>query len=181
MAKIYTKTGDLGTTSLIGGRRVPKFSLQVGMYGEIDELNSHIGLLYALDPQQTIYPQIQEQLFLMGNFFALDFSIEQLYNVPLLEPTFIQNLERKIDEIQCKLPPLTSFILPGGTVLSAQIHIARCVCRRCERLMAQNQSDLCAEVLPAHQDFFQEHYAHNLAFLNRLSDLFFVLARFASL
>lgn len=164
--KIYTKTGDDGTTSLIGGRRVSKSHIRIESYGTLDELNSYIGLLrsYAVDPYtDQVLHQIQQMLFDIGALFAFDPSRSKmkLYQVSAADVLF---LEEEIDKTEAQLIPLKSFILPGGSSRSSVCHIARCICRRAERLsvaLAQEEP-VAAEIIK---------------YLNRLSDYLFVLAR----
>ncbi|MDE5575705.1 MAG: cob(I)yrinic acid a,c-diamide adenosyltransferase [Bacteroidales bacterium] len=171
--KIYTKSGDKGATSLIGGRRVDKCDAQVEVYGTIDELNSHLGLLAAYPvhtPQQrALLQDIQRCLFGIGGFYSFDFSAGREFTLPFPATGNVERLENAIDEMEKALPALKSFILPGGTVAAAQAQVARTVCRRCERRMAgfagvpQNYAAL-------------ESVAK--AYINRLSDFLFVAARY---
>ncbi len=164
--KIYTKTGDKGTTSLLGGRKVPKHAIRIETYGTLDELNAHIGMIMALmhetHPQLT---QIQEEIFTLGAQFANDPEKELKMTIPQIEMSSIIALEKSIDQMEEDLPPMKNFILPGGNTLVAQIHISRCVCRRAERLATLLESE---ENIP--------EFA--IQYLNRLSDFLFVLARF---
>ena len=174
--KIYTKTGDKGTTLLIGGTRVPKHHIKIEAYGTIDELNSFLGLLR--DKIDVKYTEeivfIQSKLFTLGSFLALDKSKEKLANgknrldIPPVDENDILFLEKKIDEMEKDLPPMTSFILPGGHEQVSICHICRSVCRRAER-----KTTYLSEV--------EDVSEHNLKFLNRLSDYLFVLARKLSL
>lgn len=164
--KIYTKGGDKGETSLIGGSRVPKYHDKVEAYGTIDELNSYLGLIRDLSEDPKIidlFLIIQERLFTAESRVAID-STEVLEKMPLLHETDILLLEEKIDEMNATLPELTQFILPGGHVLASHAHIARTICRRAERLTIKAFPD-------AHPDELVIKY------LNRLSDYLFVLAR----
>jgi cob(I)alamin adenosyltransferase len=165
--KIYTKTGDKGQTSLFGGRRVSKANLRIETYGTIDELNAHVGLLRDLtddtDERELLY-EIQNKLFVAGAILASDPEKEKSKMIPDITESDIDLLERKIDLFNETLEPLQSFILPGGHINVSQCHVARCVCRRAER-MAVALSDLekVDELI--------------IKYLNRLSDLLFVLAR----
>lgn len=166
--KIYTKTGDAGQTSLIGGTRVPKHHLRIETYGTVDELNSVIGMVRDMFPRQSMLPvlkEIQDRLFTIGALLASD-PVKSKMKVPDLTPDDIQLLEQEIDKMNTELPELKAFILPGGHPSSSWCHIARCVCRRCERLV----SHLAAET---------EVHSLILIYLNRLSDYLFVLARLA--
>ncbi len=164
--KIYTKTGDKGETSLIGGSRVPKYHDRVEAYGTIDELNSHLGLIRDLCEEQEqidLLLIIQERLFTAASNVASD-SGNALKKMPQLQESDIQLLEGKIDQMNETLPELTQFILPGGHVLASHTHIARTVCRRAERLTLKVQTQEIPNLIV-------------LKYLNRLSDFLFVLAR----
>jgi cob(I)alamin adenosyltransferase len=162
--KIYTKTGDDGSTALFSGGRVAKTHLRVEAYGTVDELNSVLGVVRAHGPQADAWlAQIQSQLFHLGADLAtpLDARADWVVRV---DAEAVAWLEARIDEMTAELPPLTNFILPGGTLAAAHLHVARTVCRRAERLavaLAQHEA-LGDEVVP---------------YLNRLSDLLFTLAR----
>lgn len=173
--KIYTKQGDFGTTSLIGGRRVSKSDQQVNAYGNLDELNSHIGLLIAYLPKNgkteklhSTLSQIQKNIFTVGSFYSFDFASNNDFFLPILKNSEIEALENLIDFMQELLPPIDNFIMPGGSIVAAQAHIARCVCRRTERLIVA-------------LDFQSNLHTLNLAYLNRLSDFLFVTARYLNL
>ncbi|MEG1909987.1 MAG: cob(I)yrinic acid a,c-diamide adenosyltransferase [Bacteroidales bacterium] len=175
--KIYTKQGDLGTTSLIGGRRVLKNDIQVNIYGNLDELNSHIGLLLAYLPQSNktehlrdLLQRVQKNIFTIGSFYSFDFLSEQEFFLNVLECDEIENLEKFIDQTQTLLPPLKDFIMPGGCVAAAQAHVARCICRRAERLAVEGEFSQAIDI-----------HKRNLAYLNRLSDFLFVAARYLNL
>lgn len=168
--KIYTKTGDTGRTSLIGGTKVSKSHLRIEAYGTIDELNSHVGLCCDLlsDPgSKQMLKEIQDRLFTIGSALACDPGKETKMKIPDLQESDITGLEEEIDKMTDQLPLMKSFILPGGHPTISHIHIARCVCRRaercCVRLAEENQ-----EVAPV-----------IVKYLNRLSDYLFVLARYA--
>ncbi len=171
--KIYTKTGDKGTTALFGGTRVPKHHLRIESYGTIDELNSHIGLLKDQDIDVLIKKsllKIQIDLFTLGSMLATPPEKETLkngkerLNIPKIDTDSIQFLENEIDNMNNSLPQMTHFILPGGHQTVSFCHIARCVCRRSERLsVALNEQETVNSDI--------------LRYLNRLSDYLFVLAR----
>ncbi|HUQ65277.1 MAG TPA: cob(I)yrinic acid a,c-diamide adenosyltransferase [Flavitalea sp.] len=167
--KIYTKTGDLGKTSLIGGTRVPKSHLRIESYGTVDELNSFIGFL---DDQLTderskkTLREIQDRLFTIGSSLACDPDKEPKMKLPDLKEEDIQLLENEIDEMNKVLKPMKSFILPGGSMAVSSAHIARCVCRRAERN--------CVNMLE-HEMFIDPLV---VKYLNRLSDHLFILARY---
>ncbi|GAB3363161.1 cob(I)yrinic acid a,c-diamide adenosyltransferase [Arachidicoccus ginsenosidivorans] len=180
MAKIYTRTGDKGTTGLIGGTRISKGALQVECYGTLDELNAHLGLLIcqlqkaAIDKPTKVLVNIQKQLFDMGAVLALDPGKGEKFNLPMISSTDITNLELEIDEMNFHLPKMTHFILPGGHPVVAQAHIVRAVCRRAERLCVA-----FVEAQPLTEDNFAvKSYPLIIQFLNRLSDYFFVLSRY---
>ena len=167
--KIYTKTGDLGKTSLIGGTRVPKSHLRIESYGTIDELNSFIGFLFDQLTDETskkILREIQDRLFTIGSSLACDPEKEPKMKLPDLREEDIKLLETSIDEMNNALKPMKSFILPGGSMAVSSAHIARCVCRRAERI--------CVNMLE-HEMFVDPLV---VKYLNRLSDHLFVLARY---
>jgi len=167
--KIYTKTGDLGKTSLIGGTRVPKSHLRIESYGTIDELNSFLGFLYDQltdERSKNTLREIQDRLFTIGSSLACDPEKEPKMKLPDLKEEDVQLLEKEIDEMNKVLKPMKSFILPGGSVPVSSAHIARCVCRRAERI--------CVNMLE-HEMFVDPLI---VKYLNRLSDHLFVLARY---
>lgn len=170
--KIYTKTGDLGKTSLIGGTKVPKSHIRIESYGTVDELNSFIGLVsdYLTDEHsKTILKEIQDRLFTIGSSLACDPEKETKMEIPDLKEEDILLLEQEIDKMNDLLPVMKNFILPGGHVAVSTAHIARCVCRRAER----------ACVLMQEQQMFVDPLV--IKYLNRLSDYLFVLARYIGL
>jgi len=171
--KVYTKTGDTGTTALFGGTRVPKDHARIESYGTVDELNSYIGLIRDQELNQhfkDILIEIQDRLFTVGAILAtppekevLKNGQKRLQNLGIIESD-IELLEKEIDTMEDSLPQMTHFVLPGGHTTVSYCHIARCVCRRAERLAV--------------------HLSHNepvadiaIKYLNRLSDYLFVLAR----
>lgn len=167
--KIYTKTGDNGTTSLFGGDRVLKSDLRVEAYGNIDELNSFLGLLIDTVTETTIkndLSNIQHILFNIGSIFA---TIDEKYKqkLPKIEDSHIGFLENQMDKMNEKLPSMTHFILPGGSQVVSMTHVCRTVCRRAERSIVKD-----TEMLK------DADIQQSLIFINRLSDYFFVLARF---
>lgn len=168
MAKIYTKTGDDGTTGLVGGSRVKKYDIRLEAYGTIDELNASLGMLRALEPDEetaTVLLQIQNKLFNIGSRLASDEKGDEFTKGLAIREKDIQLLEQAIDKMTQELPELTHFILPGGNKLVAQCHVARTVCRRAERRIVE---------------FSDNEKVENelIKFVNRLSDFLFVLARF---
>lgn len=172
--KIYTKTGDAGKTSLIGGTKVPKSHLRIDAYGTVDELNSYIGLLNDHiksdhQPTKNILKEIQDRLFTIGSSLACDPDKEPLMKIPDLKEDDVVLLEKEIDAMNEKLPPMKSFILPGGDVAISTAHITRCVCRRAERLCVNMQE----------HDLFVDPLV--IKYLNRLSDYLFVVARYVAL
>lgn len=171
--KIYTKTGDKGTTALFGGTRVPKHHIRIDAYGTVDELNSHIGLIrdQEIDPRsKEILVHVQDKLFTVGAVLATDpekailKSGKERLNIPKVDEDDIILLEKEMDAMNDHLPQMTHFVLPGGHTTVSYCHIARCVCRRAERL-----ASALYEMEP-----FDER---TLKYLNRLSDYLFVLAR----
>jgi cob(I)alamin adenosyltransferase len=180
--KIYTKTGDKGRTSLIGGAKVPKSHIRIESYGTVDELNSYIGLLSdqlaaAAGPvSHPVFPltgsiqmlrEIQDRLFTIGASLACDPDKESKMKIPDLKEEDVKALEDDIDRMNEVLPEMRSFILPGGHVAVSTAHIARCVCRRAERICVQMQEN---------QQYVEPIV---LIYLNRLSDHLFTLARYA--
>jgi cob(I)alamin adenosyltransferase len=166
--KIYTKTGDAGETGLFGGARVSKASDRVETYGEVDELNSAIGVARAsgLAPSvDVLLGRVQSELFDLGAELATTPGKEHNLTTPRIDEAHVERLERAIDEHEAPLPALTSFVLPGGAPQAAHLHLARCVCRRAERRLV---------ALAAEEALRPEL----LRYLNRLSDLLFTLARF---
>jgi len=164
--KIYTKTGDAGLTSLIGGTRVPKYDLRIECYGTVDELNSYIGMIRDQDistEQKGILKEIQDRLFTIGAALASDPEKSKM-KIPDLNLTDIELLEQLMDHMNEVLPELKHFILPGGDQAVSFCHIGRCVCRRAERIA----------VHLAEQSFVDQKV---IIYLNRLSDFLFVLAR----
>lgn len=169
--KIYTRTGDKGTTSLIGGTKVPKSHQRIEAYGTIDELNSHIGLCRDLitdDTNRATLLHIQDMLFTIGSSLACDPVKEPKMRLPDLKASDVQFLEKEIDRMSAEIPPLTSFILPGGHSTVSHLHIARCVCRRAERSCVRLELE-SLEVEPV-----------IIQYLNRLSDYLFVLCRYTT-
>jgi cob(I)alamin adenosyltransferase len=167
--KIYTKTGDLGKTSLIGGTKVPKSHLRIETYGTTDELNSYIGLASDLltdANSKTVLKEIQDRLFTIGSSLACDPEKEPLMKIPDLKETDIVLLENEIDKMNEVLPPMKFFILPGGHPSISTLHVARCVCRRSERLCVNMQE----------HDLFVDPLV--IKYINRLSDYLFVLSRY---
>lgn len=171
--QIYTKGGDKGTTSLVGGRRVAKCDAQVEVYGSLDELNSHLGLLAAYPvhspEEEALLNEIQRCLFCVGGFYSFDFARGDAFSLPFLKEEDVLALEQAIDRMTAFLPPLKSFILPGGTLAAAQAHVTRTVCRRCERKMSGFSGIPQAE---AEKELLAK------AYVNRLSDFLFILARY---
>jgi len=167
--KVYTKKGDKGKTGLIGGTRVPKYALRIDSYGTVDELNSYVGLLRdrvvkAEFKDELIF--IQDRLFTIGSWLASDPEKGKM-QLPEITENDLTKLELSIDEMETKLEPMTSFVLPGGHETVSFCHITRCVCRRAERLVAELND--ASELNPL-----------ILAYLNRLSDYLFVYGRFVS-
>ena len=171
--KIYTKTGDKGTTALFGGTRVSKHHIRIESYGTVDELNSYIGLIrdQKIDQEsEEVLIKIQNELFTLGAMLATPPEKETLkngkerLNIPKIGDDMIAFLENQIDLMNQNLPPMTNFILPGGHQTVSFCHVARCVCRRAERL----------SVALSEQEKIENSI---IMYLNRLSDYLFVLAR----
>lgn len=170
--KIYTKSGDAGQTSLVGGQRVSKCCQRLESYGTIDELNSHIGLLMAEtsdEADRATLLDIQAALFVVGGYLATDTSQREVRTGNIVTPEMVAAIEGEIDRLQELLPPLRLFILPGGSRAAAQAHVCRTVCRRAEREILR-LADAGADIDP-----------QVTAYVNRLSDYLFVLARKANL
>lgn len=168
-AKIYTKTGDKGQTSLIGGTKVPKNHLRIESYGTVDELNAWTGMLndqFSHIPTRETLREVQDRLFTIGSSLATDTQKESKLMLPDLKESDVTTLENEIDAMNAQLPELRSFILPGGHIAVSTAHIVRCVCRRAERCcVAMTVVEMEVDPLV-------------IKYLNRLSDYFFVLARF---
>lgn len=166
--KIYTKTGDRGQTSLVGGQRVSKCCERLESYGTIDELNSHIGVLIAAcsdEADKAFLTDVQATLFVVGGYLATDTSQRDVRPGNIVTAKMVQAVEAEIDRLQATLPPLKLFILPGGCMAAGFAHVCRTVCRRAEReilRLAATGAEVDETVL---------------AYVNRLSDYFFVLAR----
>jgi len=167
--KIYTKTGDKGSTSLFGGKRTTKDSLRIEAYGTVDELNSALGIARALKPQlelDEIIGHLQSDLFVLGADLATPLGTRSP-SVQRIQGNHITELEHTIDRLETRLQPLSTFVLPGGSQIASQLHLARTICRRAERFVVklsrkEKTGPLC------------------IVYLNRLSDLLFVMARYAN-
>ncbi|MBC6490295.1 cob(I)yrinic acid a,c-diamide adenosyltransferase [Flavihumibacter stibioxidans] len=167
--KIYTKTGDAGKTSLIGGTKVPKSHIRIETYGTVDELNSYIGFCNDLltdEASRLMMREIQDRLFTIGSSLACDPEKETLMKIPDLKESDITLLEQEIDRMNEGMPQMRFFILPGGHQAVSSLHIARCVCRRAERHCVHLQQE----------NLFVEPLV--IKYLNRLSDYIFVLSRY---
>lgn len=168
--KIYTKTGDKGNTSLIGGTKVPKSHLRIEAYGTVDELSSWIGLCKDLldqqPPEQAILQEVQDRLFTLNSSLACDPVKEPKMRIPDLLETDVSLLEKEIDRMNEVIPAMKTFIVTGGHPVVSQIHIARCVCRRAERCCVRLEIE------------GEEVESIIIKYLNRLSDYLFVLGRY---
>ena len=168
--RIYTKTGDKGETSLLGGTRVPKHHIRIEAYGTVDELNSHIGLLRDViddNPTTKLLIHIQDRLFTIGSHLAADPAKNKM-PLPPMSDDDVRSLEEAIDQITAVVPEMRSFVLPGGHVYVSYCHIARCVCRRAERAVLRLSSGEAVESI-------------HIKYLNRLSDYLFMLSRWLTL
>ena len=170
--KIYTRTGDAGDTGLFGGGRVPKYHPRVAAYGDVDELNSVLGMVRATTPREffdPLFESIQRDLFAIGGHLATPDPerVRKALEKAELAPGRVTEFEQLMDEADAELAPLKAFILPGGTPKAAALHLARTVCRRAERSIVQLAAN---EDVP---DLF-------IVYVNRLSDLLFTLARVAN-
>jgi cob(I)alamin adenosyltransferase len=164
--KIYTKTGDTGETSLIGGVRVPKFHLRIESYGTVDELNSYLGLiidgLNDNEKAKVLY-EIQDRLFTIGSVLASD-PVKSKMKIPDVHEADVELLEKEMDRMDADLPELKNFILPGGNIVASHCHVARCICRRAERIVVHLSTETeVPEII--------------VRYLNRLSDYLFILSR----
>jgi len=161
--KIYTKTGDQGTTGILGSGRLDKFNIRIEAYGDVDELNAQIGVLNTQFADGN-GEWIQDRLFVLGSWLAVEPGLENQIQMPKIEISDIERLENAMDAMDAELPELKNFILPGGQLASAQAHVARCICRRAERSVWElNQLHPVQAEIPV--------------FLNRLSDYYFTLSR----
>ncbi|HUI32081.1 MAG: cob(I)yrinic acid a,c-diamide adenosyltransferase [Dysgonamonadaceae bacterium] len=170
-SSIYTKTGDKGKTSLVGGKRVDKTHVRLDAYGTIDELNSFVGFLVCEVKDEELNEFllfIQNKLFVVGSYLATEAEAQTPQSPPIITEEDIEALETMMDSMDAKLPKLTRFILPGGSESAARAHICRTICRRAERNVYR-----VADEFPIHETI--------LIFLNRLSDFFFLTARLESL
>lgn len=170
--KIYTKTGDKGKTSLIGGTKVPKSHLRIEAYGTVDELNSYIGLCKDIvedTDSRKILLEIQDRLFTIGSSLACDPIKAPRLRIPDLLETDVELLEKEMDRMSESLPPMKSFVLPGGHTTISHLHIARCVARRAERCCVRLELESL------------EVDGLLLKYLNRLSDYLFILSRFTAM
>jgi len=165
--KVYTKTGDKGETSLFGGARVSKGHLRIHAYGTVDELNSYIGLLSDLSPDESRNSElirIQDRLFTLGALLATERE-EAKKKLPVITQEDVEYLEESIDTMERSLEPIKTFVLPGGHPTVSYCHISRCVCRRAERICVElSENNKVEEIV--------------IQYLNRLSDYLFVLSRF---
>ena len=167
--KLYTKTGDKGTTSLFGGKRVEKNSARIKAYGEVDELNSLIGTIIAqfseVEPLKEKLLRIQKELFVLGSDLATPLTIKT--KIPRITKNYVIRLEREIDKWSASLPQLKNFILPGGGKIGAKLHLARAIARRTERSIAElGRTEKINKTA--------------LIYINRLSDWLFTLARYVN-
>lgn len=168
ITKVYTRTGDDGTTGLGGGQRVDKESARVSAYGTVDELSSHLGVVRATGVDDTLRPdleRIQNELFHLGSDLCILEEDKATFPVPQIEAKHVDALEALMDRLSASLEPLANFILPGGTLAASHLQVARTVCRRAER-----------EVIALSRD--EAVGAFVVPYLNRLSDALFVMARF---
>lgn len=168
ITRVYTRTGDDGTTGLGGGQRVNKNSARVAAYGSVDELNAVIGVALAGDLESRVATElsrIQNELFHLGSDLCVLEEDKAEMPVPAIEERHVAALEATMDQLSAELEPLQNFLLPGGTISAARLHVARAVCRRAERDLVTLAAD-------------EPVGSFTLRYLNRLSDALFVLARF---
>ncbi len=172
-SKIYTKTGDKGETGLVGGSRVSKSDSRIDLYGEVDELNSWIGVALCFMnendflQEMTFLKSIQSSLFDLGSNLACEAEKREVFKLPVLKAELLSSMESEIDRFDSECPKLTNFILPGGDRAAAHFHLCRTVCRKIERKMIHIKNEQ-KEVIPELA----------VPFINRLSDYFFVLSRY---
>lgn len=176
-SSVYTKTGDLGETSLVSGTRVSKGSHRLHIYGEVDELNSCLGMAHSLMKSNGVcldelefIQVIQSRLFDLGSNLACEFEKAQKFNLPQVTDDFITLIEHQIDQLDSQLPPLKNFILPGGHIIASSFHMSRTICRRIERNLV-SWGNKSTELLPKNA----------IVLINRLSDYFFVMARYVNM
>jgi len=172
-SSVYTRTGDEGTTGLVGGTRVKKSDSRIHLYGEVDELNSHIGMGISCLPNEfdkSFLYEIQSSLFDLGSNLACELDKRGQFKLPQIEEILIEKMEKEIDKMDSVLPPLKTFILPGGSLEASVFHICRTVSRKVERQMVSFEEQHAGEVPES-----------ALRFMNRLSDYFFILARFVNM
>ena len=169
-ASVYTKTGDTGTTGLVGGTRIKKSDPRIHLYGEVDELNSFIGVgasLLEKSFKRDFIHEIQSALFDLGSNLACEKDQRVNFKLPKISESIIVKLETEMDQMDSVLPALNQFILPGGSPEASAFHVCRTVCRRIERQMVDFEDQIKGEVPE-----------HALQFINRLSDYFFILSRY---
>lgn len=176
-SKVYTKSGDGGETSLVGGQRVSKSNLRIDLYGDVDELNSHLGVVSShlamdnlLKDKLLFVEQIQSKLFDLGSNLASEVSDREKFKLPQISEEFLKQMESEIDEMDALCEPLKSFVLPGGAVAATHLHVCRTVCRRVERKLIRFAGEYGTEEKPQ----------LSAEFLNRLSDYFFVFSRYVN-
>ncbi|EQC43486.1 cob(I)yrinic acid a,c-diamide adenosyltransferase [Bacteriovorax sp. Seq25_V] len=174
-AKVYTKTGDDGTTSLVGGERVQKSNARIHLYGDIDSLNSHVGLALSFKSAKQQHQafdylgELQSRLFDIGSNIACLAKERDKFQLPTISKSDITELESLIDQLEAQLPALKNFIMPGGCLMASQLHVCRTLARQIERNAVHFAADNVDEVPEVVLQFF-----------NRLSDYFFVVARYAN-
>lgn len=172
-SSVYTRTGDSGSTGLVGGTRILKSDPRIHLYGEVDELNSTIGMARAFLPADydtSLLLKIQSSLFDLGSNLACEKDMRAQFKIPQIKLELINEVEKAIDTIDHQLPPLKHFILPGGTTSAAAFHVCRTVCRRLERQMVEFENNHTGEVPE-----------RAIEYVNRLSDYFFMLSRLLNL
>ncbi|MFN8371094.1 MAG: cob(I)yrinic acid a,c-diamide adenosyltransferase [Bacteriovoracaceae bacterium] len=177
MSKVYTKTGDKGETSLVNGKRVNKFDPRIDLYGDVDELNSYLGLLIAnlkniengkmFTSEIDYLIKMQSSMFNIGSFIACESEAREKFKIKNVTPDLIAEMEKKIDLMDVQLKPLSNFVLPGGNISSAMAHILRTTTRKIER-----------KLLAFKTEHRQEISDELVIYFNRLSDFFFILSRF---
>ena len=171
-ASVYTRSGDKGMTGLVSGTRIKKNNPRIHLYGEVDELNSHIGIGLSFLPNEfdkNFLYEIQSSLFDLGCNLACEIEKRAAYKLPQIKESLIKKIETEIDKMDCQLPSLKTFILPGGSQGASAFHICRTVSRRVERQMVDFEDQNPGEIPEG-----------ALCFMNRLSDYFFILSRYVN-
>ncbi|HLA03914.1 MAG TPA: cob(I)yrinic acid a,c-diamide adenosyltransferase [Patescibacteria group bacterium] len=181
MIKVYTKTGDSGTTSLLGGKRLSKNDTRVEAYGTVDELNSLLGIILAKNPQADVnkkLTRVQKELFVLGSDLSTPLDVK--ITIPRITKSYITRLEKEIDRMEKSLPRLKNFILPGGSPIGAKLHLARSIARRAERSIVKLTEEEKINKQSLRSSTSSAGLKNAQVYINRLSDWLFVLARYVN-